>query len=148
MSDLLTRDALMAGKQERQYKYVDLPSPNIDGSGGPVRARLRKEFAHEWLAILDASDSNDTEERIGFRHVEFCWVDEDGKRVLQDGDTRQDWWKRLDPAFVFKLVQEVTTFNESGFSALRVLEASRKNSPEEASQASQDASQPTSGSQT
>ncbi len=45
----------------------------------------------------------------------FCWVDEDGARVLADEDILAEWWQRTDPAFVACLCYEVEQFNEGGF---------------------------------
>lgn len=121
---LLTKNDLVNCKSERAYREVVLPSPDSDKMPGSVTVRIRKMFAAEWIAFRDSLTDDQGRpikgrmDRSGELQVAFCWVDEAGARVMADGDIDADWWKRRDPAFVSRFVDEVRDFNLAGFAAL------------------------------
>jgi hypothetical protein len=119
-------------KPARQYQELILPSPypNDPAMAGQFAVRIRKMFTAEWLAFVNArTDDNgipirDRMERDGELQVEFCWVDQDGRRQMDDGDTNTEWWRKSDPAFSTALIASVREFNRDG---MIDLEAARKN---------------------
>lgn len=129
---LLTKGDLVASKRARKYKTVEVPSFDQDERPGMVTVRLRKMFSAEYIAFRN-SLTDDKGEPIPWRAnnarqlaAAFCWVDNDGARVIRDEDILEEWWQRTDPAFVSALCYEVEQFNESGWRAAS-LENERKN---------------------
>jgi hypothetical protein len=137
MAGLLKKADLVNSKRERKYRTVTIPSYDQDEHPGTVTLRIRKMFSAEHIAfrnsltddkgVVIAWRSNNTRQLA----AAFCWVDEDGARVLQDEDILAEWWQRTDPAFVACLCYEAEQFNEGGF-RFSVLENERKNLPETA----------------
>jgi hypothetical protein len=131
---LLTKESLQANKPERVYKEIQLPPPNPSISAEPVTVRIRSMFGSEYLDLIDStSDANGTpiefrRKHLGELMVAWCWVDADGKRVLEDADINTAWWRRQHMAFTVDFVAAVRKHNGAG--VFDNVDASKKNSEE------------------
>jgi len=127
----LTLEGLKGGDIARQYEIVTLPPPHPEQSAEPVEARIRRMFAADWLAFRDSLTDKEGNpikgrtDRSEELQVAFCWVDDDGKRMLADRDIDCEWWRKCSPAFVVQFIREVRDYNLTGF---ELLGAERKNS--------------------
>jgi hypothetical protein len=113
----LTKEDLQR-KTERTFTEVTLPPPDPNACKDPVKVRIRSMYWEEYRSLL-ASMTNAKGERDEWRNEHFgelklarCWVDESGKRILEDADLNSDWWKRKHPAFVKAFISAVSDHNE------------------------------------
>ena len=132
MAEKLLWKSMQDVKPNREFKYIELPSPYPTQMPGVFEARIRKMFTAEWLAFLSARTDDKGEpikeryERNGELQVEFCWVDDSGKRQMADGDTKTEWWAKSSPAFAMAFISDVVAFNREG---MIDVETARKNLP-------------------
>ena len=131
---LLTKQSLIDNRPERQYKTITLPPPNSVQSSESVDVRIRNMFSGEWVELINSLHDK-RGEPIGWRHghlgeltVAFCWVDENGRRVMTDDDIQATWWKRQEAGFVSAFIGAVREFSRIGVEVGH--EDAKKNLPE------------------
>jgi len=109
---LLTKQQLVDQTPQRSFREVELPSNCPQASSEPVTVRLRSMFWEEHRRLLESLTDQRTGKQNEWRTdhfgelvAAFCWVDEGGKRILEDDDLNTDWWRKQDARFVRRLLQ-------------------------------------------
>lgn len=109
MPELLNKDDLNEISTERRYGYIDLPHPSGQGE---CTIRIRNIYASEYERQRAASKADEERDKaFGSLIVAWCWVDKDGKRVLEDKDVMNPKWGKYHPGFIYGAIAAVHKFS-------------------------------------